>query len=93
MVLVERKEAIEKFLGELFSTIDCMVYGPLHRFINIAENVCQLVDVVTYLQRIVRKFLNKCNLKLVSVFDASSFWYDSSCVCIYRAYFNIMPRN
>ena len=67
MVLIERKEAIEKFVVELYQTIDCMVYLPLNRFIKVAENISEFVDVVTYLQRIIRKYINRCNLKMVMI--------------------------
>ena len=65
MVLVERKEMIEKFLKELFRTIDCFLYTPLGNFVNLEASIEPLVEKVTVMQRLIRKFLMKCNKQMV----------------------------
>ena len=65
MILLERKEHLERFLKEIVQQLDVFIYTPLGKYINLQKSICPLVEKVSFLQRTIRKYLGKVNLNMV----------------------------
>lgn len=65
MILLERREMVEEFIQEVVSKIDYEVYEPLSNFINAKENMKILLDKLSLIINVIRKFIAKKKLNEV----------------------------
>lgn len=68
MILLERKEQLDKFIKEVLSNVDVFLYPPLGKYINLSASIIPLTSKVIILQRKIRKYLSKINLNMVTFF-------------------------
>lgn len=73
MILLERKEQLDKFMKELISQIDVFLYTPLGRYINLSSSIIPLTGKIITLQRRIRKYLSKVNLNMVNIYLSLNF--------------------
>lgn len=66
--LVERKESMEKFLKEIVTTMDFLVYRPLFYFLNPHDEFRPVERKVTCIQSTVRMYFTK--KKMIQVYSA-----------------------
>jgi hypothetical protein len=62
-VLVNRKEAMEKFLGEVVSTMDFIIFHPLYRFLSPGAEMAPVLREITRLQAFTRRFLVQSSME------------------------------
>lgn len=70
MVLAERKEALDRFIKEVSSQIDCFLYGPLADFIGLWRHLTPFLLQLRKIQRHVRKYL--CRLQINTVIHSAA---------------------
>ena len=70
MILSERKDALERYIIEILSSIDYNHCTPLSDFIQ-AEKLKDIERKVITLQRLVRRFRQSCQLRCIRDFESS----------------------